>query len=318
AWTGCCARSGPMTTIVTTMARRRRGTPIDGWLVLDKPQGLTSARALARVLALTGAAKGGHAGTLDPLATGVLPIALGEATKTIAHAVAGAKRYRFTLCFGEARDTDDAEGAVVATSPSRPATTDLVAALAGFQGVLDQVPPRYSAIKRAGQRACDVARAGGEPVLVARAVRLDAATLIERGDPDHAVIELACGKGFYVRAFARDLAARLGTLGYVAALRRLACGPFTLAQAISLDKLQTVGHSPALVAHLMPIATALDDIPALPVSDEAAARIARGQAVVVPGITDGPAFVTLAGRPVALATVDQGRVRPVRVFRQES
>ncbi len=301
-----------------TVARRRNGTAIDGWLVLDKPQGLTSARALARVLALTGAAKGGHAGTLDPLATGVLPIALGEATKTIAHAMAGTKRYRFTLRFGEARDTDDADGGVIQTSTARPATRDLEAALTGFLGVLDQVPPRYSALKHAGRRACDVARAGGDPPVRPRPVRLDAAVLVERTDPDHAVIELTCGQGYYVRAFARDLAVRLGTVGHVASLRRLATGPFSVERAISLDMLESVVHSPALVAHLLPIATALDDIPALPVSDEAAARIARGQAVEVPGIADGPVFVTLAGRPVALATVEQGQVRPRRVFRLES
>ncbi len=297
-----------------TMARRRKGLPIDGWLVLDKPAGVTSARALARVLALTGAAKGGHAGTLDPLATGVLPIALGEATKTVAYVMDGTKRYRFTLRFGEARATDDAEGEVIAASTVRPDDDAIRAALPSFGGTIAQTPPRFAALKLGGRRAYAIARGGGDPDLAPRAVRLDDAALTGRPDADHAVFELACGKGFYVRAFARDLATRLGTVGHVAALRRLAAGPFTEAQAISLDMLAGVMHSSALIEHLLPIETALDDIPALPLSDAIAARLRRGARVPVPGTGDGPVRVVVAGRVVALARVAGGEAQPVRVF----
>ncbi|MEX2650300.1 MAG: tRNA pseudouridine(55) synthase TruB [Alphaproteobacteria bacterium] len=296
------------------MARRRKGFPIDGWLVLDKPGGVTSAGALARVLALTGALKGGHAGTLDPLATGVLPIALGEATKTVGYVMDGTKRYRFTLRFGEARATDDAEGAVVATSPVRPDDEAIRAALPSCGGTISQTPPRFAALKLGGRRAYAIARSGGDPDLAPRAVRLDEVALTGRPDADHAVFELGCGKGFYVRAFARDLATRLGTVGHVAALRRLAAGPFTEAQAISLDKLTGVVHSPALIEHLLPIETALDDIPALPLSDATAARLRCGARVPVPGTGDGPVRVVVAGRVVALARVGGGEAQPVRVF----
>jgi tRNA pseudouridine55 synthase len=296
------------------MGRRREGRALDGWLVLDKPEGMTSARALARTLAFTGAAKGGHAGTLDPLATGVLPIALGQATKTQDYVMGGAKRYRFTLRFGEARATDDAEGAVTATHSLRPGNAAIRTALADFLGRTEQVPPAFAAIKQGGRPAYKLARQGRDPHLKPRVVRLDEAMLVARPDPDHAVIAIACGKGFYVRALARDLALRLGTVGHVAALRRLASGPFTEAHAISLAMLESLGHSPALIEHLLPIETALDDIPALPLSDATAARLRHGARVSVPGAGDGPHKVTVAGRLVALARVAGGEARPVRVF----
>ncbi|MBM3585555.1 MAG: tRNA pseudouridine(55) synthase TruB [Alphaproteobacteria bacterium] len=299
------------------MSRKRSGRPINGWLVLDKPAGLSSARALARVLALTGAAKGGHGGTLDPLATGVLPIALGEATKTVGYVLGGVKRYCFTVLFGEARDTDDAAGTVTAISAVRPDPAAVAAALAGFVGTLEQRPPVFAAIKLHGERAYRIARGGGDPALRPRPVRLDQAELLAMPAPDRAEIAIACGKGFYVRALARDLAQVLGTVGHVADLRRLSSGPFTLDQAISLERLEALGHSPALAEHLMPVATALDDIPALPLSDAAARRLAQGQVVQVQGITDGPARAVHAGRLVALARVEGGQARPVRVFNLE-
>jgi len=296
------------------MPRRRGRLPINGWLVLDKPEGLTSARALARVLALTGAAKGGHAGTLDPLATGVLPIALGEATKTVGRVMDGAKLYRFTVRWGEARDTDDAAGRVTGTSPLRPAPEAVRAALAAQAGEILQTPPAYAAVKLAGERAYAVARRGETPDLQPRRVRLDGATLVDAPDADHATIELACGKGFYVRAFARDLARALGTLGHVAALRRLKSGPFTESAAISLERLADLGHSPALAEHLLPVDTALADIPVLPIPDTVLDRFLCGQAVRVLRAMDGPVRVMAEGRLVALAEVAAGEVRPVRVF----
>lgn len=296
------------------MPRRRGGTPINGWLVLDKPAGLTSARALARVLGITGAAKGGHGGTLDPLATGVLPIALGEATKTVSRIMDGAKLYRFTVRWGEARDTDDAAGAVVATSDVRPDVASIQAVLAGLGQDIDQTPPAYAAVKLAGERAYAMARRGETPDLQPRRVRLDGVTLLATPDADHAAFELACGKGFYIRSFARDLAQALGTVGHVSELRRLRSGPFSENAAISLERLGELVHSPAFAEHLLPVDTALADIPVLPIPDTVLDRFLCGQTVRVLRAVDGPVRVVADGRLVALAEVAAGEVRPVRVF----
>ncbi len=303
---------------------RRKGAAISGWLNVDKPAGLTSSAVVGRLKRALGAAKVGHGGTLDPLATGVLPIALGEATKVIGFVVDAAKRYRFTVRWGEARATDDAEGEILAVSDSRPDAAAIRAALPRFTGTIEQVPPRFSALKLDGRRAYALAR-GGEPVVLApRRVEISELVLIDLPDADHAVLEVACGKGTYVRSLARDLAQALGTVGHVAALRRLAVGPFREATAIGLDLLIGLGHSPAAFERLLPILTPLDDIPAVAVTGAEAELIRNGQAVPAVGfgrsappspLRDGDVVRVTAGElPVAMARFDGGQLRPVRVF----
>ena len=304
------------------MARRRKGLPIHGWLVLDKPQGMTSTQAVSRVRHLYSAQKAGHAGTLDPLATGVLPIAFGEATKTVPFAVEGNKQYRFTVRFGAATDTDDADGTIVATSDRRPTLPEIEAALRSFVGEISQVPPRYSALKVGGARAYDLARDEEDFELAARPALIEGLTLIDMPDPDHCVIEARCGKGTYVRALARDLGIALGSLAHVTELRRTRVGPFAEEAAISLAKLQELGHSAAgrdaLLSVLQPVETALDDIPALAIGGQDAARLKRGQPVLLRGrdapILKGPVYATSRGTLVAVGEVSQGELRPTRVF----
>jgi tRNA pseudouridine55 synthase len=308
-----------------TMARKPRGKPIHGWLVIDKPAGMTSTRVVGLVKRQTQAAKAGHAGTLDPIATGILPVALGEATKTVPYLMDARKRYRFTLRWGEARTTDDREGEVTRTSPVRPSVAQIEAALPRFIGPIAQVPPKYSAIKVEGERAYDLARAHIEVELAARTVRIDAFRLARMIDADHAEFEVECGKGAYMRSLARDLALALGSVGHVAALRRLQVGPFTEADAISLDFSDVPGHIPApLLEHLLPVETALDDIPALAVTGPEASLLRQGQPVPVFRKVDlerlgraregDTVCAVSAGRPVALTRLDQGRLCPVRVL----
>jgi tRNA pseudouridine55 synthase len=306
------------------MARRRRGQAVHGWIVLDKPLGMSSSRAVGAVRRLLDAAKAGHGGTLDPLATGVLPIALGEATKTVAYAMAGRKHYRFTLRWGEARSTDDCEGAIIAESATRPARDQILAALVGFEGTVQQRPPDFSAIKLAGARAYDLARSGMAPVLQPRPVEIACLRLVALPDPDCAEFEAEVGKGTYIRALGRDLGRVLGCYAHVTALRRLAVGRFTLDAAISLDKLASLGHSPPASGHLLPIETALDDIPALALSGEEAEALRCGRVVTplrpsdrarIDLLEDGATIrATSDGRLVALAAVDKGLIRPVRVM----
>jgi len=388
---------------------RRRGLKVDGWLNLDKPLGLSSAQAVARARRLFGAAKVGHGGTLDPLASGVLPIAFGEATKTVAWVMDGAKAYRFTLRFGVATGTDDAEGDIVATSDARPTDAALCDALTRFQGAIEQRPPAFSALKVAGQRAYALARAGAEVDLASRRVEVHEIQLLERTDPDHAILRVRCGKGTYIRSLARDIAQALGTVGHVAALRRTACGPFQEGDAVTLDTLTAVGrgaplqwrttpggldgrpgsimpdregspsasapgdaplewrapterapseeplsppgelgHTSPLFGYLRPVVTALDDIPALALTDREAERLSQGVAVKLPAEAQagldparagdrpaapigtmspaegsaGPADNAAKGvvramagdRLVAIARIDAGMVRPVRVL----
>ena len=303
------------------MARKPKGDPIHGWIVLDKPLGLSSAQAVAKVRRATNAAKAGHGGTLDPLASGVLPIALGEATKTVSFVMDGAKTYRFAIRWGEARSTDDAEGEVTATSEVRPGRAAIEAALPGFTGAIEQRPPVYSALKLAGERAYELARRGETPALAPRQVTIDRLSLIA-AEPDQAILEMDCGKGTYVRSLARDLALALGTRGHVAMLRRTRCGPFTEAQSISLDKLGEFGHSAA--SFVRPVATALDDIPALAVTEDEAQRLSRGQAIPVSRpegarVSDsGPGEIIARAetpeRLVALVRIADGMVHPVRVL----
>lgn len=296
------------------MARRRRGAKVDGWVALDKPMGATSTWALAQVRRIFDAAKAGHAGTLDPLATGVLPVALGEATKLCAEVMESGKTYRFTLRWGEERDTDDAEGQPTARSERRPSPAEILAALPDFIGAIEQVPPIYSAIKVDGERAYELAREGRPAKLEARVVRIDRLVFLGAPDADTAEFEMDCGRGAYVRSLARDLGRKLGALAHVAALRRTRVGPFREANAFSLAQLEELGHKGALATALLPVETALADIPALAVTGPEAHRLKCGQAVRVPSTLEGAVYAVSAGRPVALARIEGGELRPVRVF----
>ncbi len=304
------------------MGRRRKGRAVTGWLCLDKPERMTSTDAVGKVRWLFGAARVGHAGTLDPLATGILPIALGEATKTVALVQATPKTYRFTVRWGMATDTDDAEGETVTTSDARPGDAEIATALPAFTGAIMQRPPAFSAIKVEGERAYDLAREGAPPDLPERPVTIDVLELADRPDTDHAVFECVCGSGTYVRALARDLGRTLGCLGHVVELRRLAVGPFTEDNAITLDELtrrRAEADDPCeLDATLLPLGFGLVDLPEIPVTRNDAARLGRGQAVLLRGrdapVTTGPAHATLAGETIALGEVDAGTFHPRRVF----
>jgi tRNA pseudouridine55 synthase len=297
---------------------------VHGWLVLDKPVGISSAQAVTAVRRGLDAQKAGHAGTLDPLASGILPIALGEATKTVAWAMAYRKTYRFTVRWGEARETDDTEGAVTATSERRPGEAEVLAALPAFIGDIQQRPPAYSALKVAGRRAYDLARSGEAASLAPRPVRVESLRLAGRPDLDHAEFEAEVGKGTYIRALGRDLAMALGTLGHVVALRRTRVGPFDEAHAIPLAKLPSLGHSRAPFEHLLPVETALDDIPALALTEAEAARLRCGQAVLPLRPSDRAFMLELGNgqriratcgtKLVALAEIAGGALRAVRVL----
>ena len=300
---------------------RPKGLPIHGWLCLDKPAGMTSTAAVTRVRRLTHARKVGHGGTLDPLATGVLPIALGEATKTVAYAVEGRKHYRFTARLGEARTTDDAEGEILARSDRRPATAEIAAALPAFVGQIEQVPPRFAAVKVEGERAYDLARRGEAVELAPRTVQVDRFDLVERPDPDHVTFELVCGRGTYVRALVRDLGDRLGCLGHVVALRRLQVGPFRIEDAISFGALEQLVADDALPQALLPVGVALCDLPALSLTQPQVDRLRAGQTIrVAPGLlvgepeADATVRAMAAGRMVALARLHGSELSPVRVF----
>ena len=299
------------------MNPKRTKQKVDGWVVLDKPLGMGSTQAVGRVRWLFTAEKAGHGGTLDPLATGVLPIALGEATKTVPFVMDGRKEYRFTLRFGEARSTDDGEGAVTATSEDRPGDQAIRAALPRFTGHVEQTPPAFSALKIGGQRAYDLARAGQSVDLKPRQVMIDRLELVSRPDADHADFVVGCGKGTYIRSLGRDLAQALGTVGHLSALRRTAVGPFREESAISLPKLEALGHIPPLLGVLVPVATALDDIPALALTGTQADRLRHGQPVLL--TRDVPPSGTLVraetgSKLVALVRSDGVALQPVRVF----
>jgi len=303
---------------------KRRGNPVHGWFVIDKPSGITSTSTVNVVKRLADAAKAGHGGTLDPLATGILPVALGEATKTMRFVVDSTKVYRFTIRWGEATDTDDEEGRVIETAAGRPDRAAVTDVLPRFTGEIDQVPPAYSAIKVDGERAYDRARDGEEVHLAARKVRIDRIELVDMPDPDHAVFEVVSGPGAYMRSLARDIALAVGTVGHIAALRRIRVGPFTEDKAISLDVLRSFGQSAAVLEHLLPVETALDDIPALALTDMEASRLRNGQAVSllrkmdldrISGLNDGDTVLaTGKGKPVALTRYSAGEVHPLRVL----
>jgi tRNA pseudouridine55 synthase len=306
------------------MARRNRGNPIHGWLVIDKDLNITSAQVVGRAKKIMNAAKVGHGGTLDPLATGVLPLAFGEATKTVSYMMAGKKTYNFTVCWGKSTDTDDAEGAVIKTSSVRPSKIFIESILPQFIGHIQQIPPMYSAIKVDGKRAYALARAEKPVKLEPRSIFIEEFKLVDIVDVDHASFEVTSGKGAYVRGLARDIAVCLGTVGYVSKLRRTSVGPFSEKNAISLDQLERLGHKDAAVDILRPVETALDDIPALELIEDEARRLRCGQSISalkvakrisLVGINPGTVICAMAdGKVVALAKFEGGEIRPFRVL----
>ncbi len=290
---------------------------VNGWVILDKPVGMTSTHAVAVVKRALNAKKAGHAGTLDPLASGILPIALGEATKTVPFVMDGKKSYVFTVTWGVETDTDDAEGRPVQATNRVPDMADVEALLPRFTGQIEQIPPRFSAIKVAGERAYDVARSGGDLELKPRVVEVERLAILHHAD-DRTVLAADCGKGTYVRALARDLGRALGCLGHVSALRRTRVGPFTEAETATIQELETgTPESGRTSPILNPVASALVDLPAVPVSRDAAGRLMRGQSVLLRG-RDAPLggriYATCNGILVAIGDVEEGELVPHRVF----
>ena len=317
------------------MARRRKGDLISGWICLDKPYDITSTQAVSRVRRIFNAQKAGHAGTLDPLATGILPIALGEATKTVPYLVEADKTYVFTIQWGISTASQDREGAITERSDVRPTPEAAAAALTAFVGEIEQIPPIYSAVKVDGERAYDLAREGVEMDLKPRKVLIHSAEVTAAPDADHIEIEIHCGKGVYVRAIARDLSAALGACGHVSALRRTRVGPFTTERAISLELLQDMCDRGAGLEVLLPVETALDDIPALAVTTEDAFRLKQGRPIVLlprQVETLRPALASRSGRQegdrtvlamhdgqaTALCEMRAGKLNPTRVFHLET
>jgi len=296
---------------------RRKGRDISGWLVIDKPAGMTSNAVVNKVRWAFDAKKAGHAGTLDPEATGLLAIALGEATKTVPYVTEALKSYVFTVRLGQATNTDDAEGEVIATSALRPQDTEITQALSAFVGDIEQVPPQFSAVKIDGARAYAKARAGDAVEIKARPLWVEELLLLDRPDADHAVLQLTCGKGGYVRSIARDLGHALGCFGHVTALRRLWSGPFDLDGAVSLAEIEAKAKSPDLDALLSPLEDGLADVPELPTTPEGAARLRNGNPglVMASGAEYGmTAWASLSGQAVAVGTYRGGQLHPTRVF----
>ena len=323
------------------MARNKKGRIVNGWIVLDKPRGLTSTHAVARIKRLFDARKVGHAGTLEPLATGILPIALGEATKTVSYAVDDEKSYEFTVRWGIETTTDDAEGEEVNISDERPTVSDIEAVLPRFIGSIKQIPPKFSAIKVNGNRAYDLARDGEDVELAARPVEISELKIADCPDADHTVFAAVCGKGTYVRSLARDIGRELGCFGHVSALRRTRVGPFTLEESVTLEDIEDARPTTSTIADtdvaqldagetqamddaplrddlLLPVEAALDGLEHLELSASDASRLVRGQAVLMRGrdapIFVGAAYATSRGKLVALVECDRGTLRPTRVF----
>lgn len=293
---------------------------VHGWLVLDKPIGKTSTLIVSILKRIMRAKKVGHAGTLDPLASGVLPIAFGEATKTVSFVMDGRKIYRFKVCWGAEMDTDDSEGEIISTSGKRPARQTIQAALPSFVGTIEQTPPRFSALKINGKRAYDLARQGRKFSLRSRAIEIERLTLVEIPDADHAVFEAECGKGTYVRALARDLGRTFGCFGHVCELRRTKVGSFTEENSITLEMCEklTQEKDEALIAALLPVESSLGNVPAFTISVPDAERLAQGQTILLRGrdapIIEGIVWVSTQGSLVALAEVERGALHPRRIF----
>jgi len=314
------------------VSRRKKGDDISGWVVLDKPEDMTSTHAVSAVRRIFNAQKAGHSGTLDPLASGVLPIALGEATKTVPWLMEAQKTYAFSIKWGASTDTQDREGKVVAASPVRPTSAAIAAALPAFVGEIAQVPPKYSAVKVDGERAYDLARAGEEVELEPRRVTVYQAALIGTEGKDLAHFQVRSGKGFYIRALVRDLAAALGAEGHVWRLRRTAVGPFAEADSVTLDALEDLRHKGAASERLKSVETALDDIPALAINGEDAFKLRQGRPIVLlPHVVEAlkpkfrdrtiagqdasrAAVALFQGKAVALGDVRAGQFKPTRVF----
>lgn len=302
------------------MSRRRKGRPVHGWLVLDKDTGLSSNGALGQVKRLLKPAKVGHAGTLDPLASGILPLAFGEATKTVSYAMDGRKTYSFTVRWGAETTTDDEEGDITERSRLRPSPADIDAILPSFLGQIQQVPPVYAAIKIDGERAYARARRGEDVTMIERQITIENLVCVSPDDADHARFEVTCGKGTYVRAIARDMGRKLGCLGHICALRRLAVGPFLERDAISLATLEKLVEDDAWQTHILPTAIALADIPAIAVTASQAKKLTVGQSILaMPQMeldqTDGETLCAMHGDTlVALLGRDGSSLRPVRVF----
>nr|WP_230989559.1 tRNA pseudouridine(55) synthase TruB [Devosia faecipullorum] len=290
---------------------------ISGWIVLNKPYDMTSTQAVGKVRWLFSAAKAGHAGTLDPLATGILPIALGEATKAVPQVQDGTKIYRFTIGWGKATSTDDIEGEVIATSEVRPERAALETVLPRFTGTIMQRPPAFSAIKVDGERAYDLARAGEQVELVARPVDIDAIELVEHGS-ESTILEVTCGKGTYVRALARDIAEALGTFGHVTSLHRAAVGPFTDANAVTIEALEAAEAGPARDALMAPLELGLADLPEIRLDASQANAVSHGNAVLLTGagapVSEDECWVSFKGKVLATGAVEFGQFKPRRVF----
>ncbi|WP_050526910.1 tRNA pseudouridine(55) synthase TruB [Pseudorhodobacter aquimaris] len=299
------------------MARKRKGRAISGWLVVDKPAGVTSTAVVNKVKWAFDAQKAGHAGTLDPDATGVLAVALGEATKTVPYITDALKCYRFVMRLGVSTRTDDAEGEVIETRDARPSDAAIAEALDAFRGDIMQVPPQFSAVKVEGERAYDIARAGGEMALAARPLWVESLEMIARPDADHVELEMVCGKGGYVRSIARDLGQALGCLGHVLWLRRTWSGPFQAEQGISIETLDAGAKTEALDAHLLPLELGLTDLPELPTTPEGVTRLKNGNpGMVLTSDADygEEAWASYMGKAVAVGIYKAGELHPSRVF----
>lgn len=298
------------------MARTKKGRAVSGWVVIDKPAGVTSTAVVNKVKWAFQAQKAGHAGTLDPAATGVLAVALGEATKTVPYITDALKCYRFRVTLGAATTTDDAEGAVIETRDSRPDDAAIAAALAGFQGDIMQVPPQFSAVKVEGERAYDLARDGVEMDLAARPLWVERLEMIGRPDADHVDLEMVCGKGGYVRSIARDLGQALGCLGHVAWLRRVWSGPFDADKGTSLEEIDRLARTPEIDALLQPLELGLTDLPRVEATPEGATRLRNGNpGMVLAHLAFGDeAWASYQGKPVAVGQYRAGELHPSRVF----
>ena len=302
------------------MGRKRKGRDISGWLVVDKPAGLTSTAVVNKVRWAFDAKKAGHAGTLDPEATGVLAVALGEATKTVPYITDAMKAYTFTVTLGAATNTDDAEGEVLATSETRPTDADIKNALQGFIGEIQQVPPKFSAVKIDGQRAYKLARDGEEVELSARALWVEELVMLDRPDADHVVLEMTCGKGGYVRSIARDLGEELGCLGHVKQLRRVWSGPFDAEDGVTLEQIDALAKSPEIDQFLRPLEEGLIDLPELKCTAQGAVRLRNGNPgmVIASDVEYGEeAWASLDGKAVAVGNYKAGELHPSRVFNQD-
>lgn len=299
------------------MARRRSGRPVHGWLIVDKPSGPSSAAVVAKVRWALQAAKAGHAGTLDPAATGLVAVALGEATKTVPFVMDARKAYRFTVRWGSSTSTDDAGGETRETSALRPSPEAIRAALPAFTGDILQIPPQVSAVKVDGERAYALVRAGGTVDLAARPLHVERLELVETPDPDTAVLEMTCGKGGYVRAIARDLGRALGCLGHVEILHRVWSGPFDLVGATRFDDLDGLARSPELEARLLPVSTALIGLPRLDLTPAAEPLLRNGNPAPLPGqrLAEGAAaWAGAPDRPLVVGAWRGGALQPERVF----